>query len=351
MPFSDIIGHDGPKRKIRTALARETVGHAFLFCGEDGIGKRLTALRFAQALSCDAPPASEHPDSCGSCRACRDVAAVTHPDLLLIEPDREKANPQITIDPVRNIERHMIYRPLLSARKICVIDDADRLTTGAANALLKTLEDPPDHSLFLLVTGQPYRLPATVRSRCLALRFSSTTAEQCEGVLALRRALPPDDAGFLSRVAGHRIGAALNADLARLREQHDQFLQYCRADVPAHPTATLQRAEALTKIQRARDEEADLSKARHFSDVIDWLAHGLRDLLLIRLGAAHDLLLHRSRLSLLQRCAEGLDPEALLDLLDALHEMEQAPNRNLNLQLCLENFLFRFHQLIHRHAA
>ncbi len=352
MPFSDIIGQAGPKKKIRTAVAHETIGHAYLFSGDDGIGKHLMALRFAQALSCETPPSSAQPDSCGHCRACQQIAAATHPDLLLIEPEREKANPQIKIDQVRAIERHMIYRPLLSARKICVIDDADRLTISAANALLKTLEDPPDHSLFILVTSQPYRLPATVRSRCLTLRFSSTTSEQCEGMLALRRTMPPDDAKFLSRIAGNRIGIALEADLSLLRQQHDQFLQCCQSDALAHPTAILQQAEALSKSQRTRDdEEEDQSRAQHFSEVLDWLAHGLRDLLLIRLGAAHDLLLHRTHLSLLQRCAEGLDPEDLLNLLESLHTLEQAPYHNLNLQLCLENFLFRFHRIIHRHAA
>ncbi len=351
MPFSDIIGQEEPKKKIRTALAHETIGHAYRFSGDDGIGKRLMALRFAQALSCETPPSAAQPDSCGRCQACQQIEAATYPDFLLIEPDREKANPQITIDRVRDVEHHMIYLPLLSARKICVIDDADRLTTSAANALLKTLEDPPEHSLFILVTSQPYRLPATVRSRCLTLRFSSMTPEQCEGMLALRRAMSPDDARFLSQVSGNRIGAALKADLAQLRQRHDQFLQCCQSDALAHPTAVLQRAEALSKTQRTQDEAADQSKAQQFSDVLDWLAHGLRDLLLIRFGASHDLLLHQTHRSRLQQCAEGLDPEALLDLLESLHALEQAPHQNLNLQLCLENFLLRFHHMIPRHAT
>ena len=245
----------------------------------------------------------------------------------------------------------MIYRPLLSARKICVIDDADRLTTNAANALLKTLEDPPEHSLFVLVTSQPYRLPATVRSRCLTLKFSSTTSEHCEGILALRRTMPPDDARFLARVSGNRIGVALETDMAQLRQQHDQFLHCCESDALAHPTAILQRAEALSKTQRVQDEAADLSKAQQFSNVLDWLAHGLRDLLLIKLGAAQDLLLHQTHVSLLQQCAERLDPDDLFDLLESLHMLEQAPHQNLNLQLCLENFLFRFYHMLHRHAA
>ncbi|MCY3727397.1 MAG: DNA polymerase III subunit delta' [Nitrospira sp.] len=338
MPFADVIGQERPKRKIRTALAQAAIGHAYLFSGDDGIGKRLMALRFAQALSCETPPSSNQPDSCGQCRACRQIDSGTYPDLLLIEPEQDKANPQIKIDQVREIERHVIYRPLLSARKICLIDDADRLTANAANAFLKTLEDPPDHSLFILVTSQPLRLLATVRSRCLTLRFSPATPEQFQGALALRQAMAIEDARFLSQVCRNRIGVALRTDLSDLRSRHDRFFELCRDETLAHSTAVLQQAE-------------DLSKTQPFPDVIDWLAHGLRDLLLVTLGTEQDLLLHQSRIALLQQLAESLTPADVVELLDVLQTLEQAPTQNLNLQLCLENFLFRFHQTMHRDAA
>ena len=338
MPFADVIGQDGPKRKIRTALAREAIGHAYLFSGDDGIGKRLMALRFAQALSCEAPPSPSQPDSCGSCRACEQIVSGAWPDLLIIEPEQDKANPQIKIDQVREIERHVIYRPLLSTRKICVIDDADRLTANAANAFLKTLEDPPDHSLFILVTSRPLRLLATVRSRCLTLKFSPATPTQFEGALALKQAMAIEDARFLSQVCGNRIGVALRTDLSQLRSRHDQFLELCQAETLAHATAVLQRAE-------------DLSKSQPFPDVIDWLAHGLRDVLLVTLGTGPDHLLHQSHIPLLEHVAESLTPADVVDLLEFLQTLEQAPTQNLNLQLCLETFLFRFHQTIHRDAA
>ncbi len=338
MPFADVIGQEGPKKKIRTALARQAIGHAYLFSGDEGIGKRLMALRFAQALSCETPPSSSQPDSCGRCRACRQILSGTYPDLLVIEPEQEKANPQIKIDQVREIERHVIYRPLLSARKICFIDDAERLTANAANAFLKTLEDPPEHSLFILVTSQPLRLLATVRSRCLTLRFSPATPEQFEGALALKQAMGSEDARFLSQVCGNRIGVALRTELSQLRSRHDRFFELCRYETLAHPTAVLQQAE-------------ELSKAQPFPDVIDWLSHGLRDVLLMTLGTGQDLLLHRSRIPLLQQLAGSLTPTDIVDLLDSLQTLEQAPTQNLNLQLCLENFLFRFHQTMHRDVA
>ena len=337
MPFADIIGHDGPKRKMRTALGRQTIGHAYIFSGDEGIGKRLMAVRFAQALSCETPPASSQPDSCGECRACHQVAAGTYPDVLMIQPEREKANPQIKIDQVREIERHMIYRPLFSSHKICIIDDADRLTTNAANAFLKTLEDPPEHSLFILVTSQPFRLLATVRSRCLTLKFSPATSMQFEGALALKRAVASDDAKFLAQISGNRIGVAFEMDTAQLRSQHDYFFQLCRDKTPANPTTILQQAE-------------DLSKTKRFPDVIEWLAHGLRDLLMVSIGAERDLLLHQKNVETLHRVAESVDPGHVVELAERLQTLERAPRQNLNLQLALENFLLRFHQVIRRAA-
>ncbi len=338
MPFADVIGHEGPKRKLRTAVANDTIGHAFLFVGEEGIGKRLMAVRFAQALSCEAPPSAGPPDSCGCCRACRQIETENYPDLLVIQPEEDKANPQIKIDQVREVERHMMYRPLFSSRKICLINDADRLTPSAANAFLKTLEDPPAHSLFILITSHHMTLPATVRSRCLTLRFFPASSTQVEGALALKQALPEEDAKFLTRISGNRIGIALQTDAAQIKEHFEQFFELCADDALASTSDVLNTAERL-------------SKAESCSDTANWLSHGLRDLLLVSLGAKEDLLLHQPHRASIHRMVEGIDPDRLFELCESLQALEQAPNRNLNAQLVLENFLIRFQQVIHRRAA
>jgi len=338
MPFADVIGHEGPKRKLRTALANETIGHAYVFVGDEGIGKRLMALRFAQALSCEDPSSTGQRDSCGLCRACRQIASESYPDLLMIQPEEDKANPQIKIDQVRDVERHMIYRPLFSSRKICLINDAERLTPGAANAFLKTLEDPPEHSLFILITSRPMKLLATVRSRCLTLRFFPASSSQVQGALALKQALPGEDAKFLSQVSGNRIGVALQADAAEIKEHYLQFFDLCANETMSSTTELLNKAEQL-------------SKAGSSADMVDWLSHGLRDLLLARVGAHEDLLLHQSYVEKIQQLVEGIDPHQLFDLCESLHALEQAPTRNLNGQLVLENFLVRFQQVIHPRAA
>ena len=338
MPFANVIGHEAAKRNLRKALVNETIGHAYLFVGEEGIGKMLMALQFAQALSCEAPPAIGTPDSCGQCRACLQIASETYPDLLVIQSEDNKANPQIKIEQVREVERHIIYRPLFNSRKICLINDADRLTPSAANAFLKTLEDPPEHSLFVLITSRPMKLLATVRSRCLTLRFLPASSLQVEGALALKQALPSKDAKFLSRVSGNRIGVALQADIAQIEEHYLQFFKLLADPSGFNITEVLNTAEQI-------------SKAESCTDIVSWLSHGLRDLLLASTGAHEDSLLHQSHAAQIQQIVAGIDLDQLCGLCESLYALEQASIRNLNTQLVLEYFLLRLQQTIHRHAA
>src|SRR5262245_57840986 len=154
MPFQNIIGHQSTIASLQTAVARQRLAHAYLFHGEAAIGKRTTAVCFAQALNCERA-LSKKIDACGSCRSCQQIEARTHPDYFVIEPDSELATPQIKIEQVREIEQQIVYRPLVGERKICLIDEADHITIGASNALLKTLEAQPYQSLFILVTSGP----------------------------------------------------------------------------------------------------------------------------------------------------------------------------------------------------
>src|SRR5579885_1746470 len=132
MPFSDVIGHERPKAVLKAALRNDRIAHAYLFHGEPGIGKRLMAFRLAQAINCEAPQSEDAFDTCGLCRSCRQIEGLTHPDFILIAPNQEQSNPQIKIEEIRALEEQMIYRPLVGQRRVVIIDDADRMTLGAA---------------------------------------------------------------------------------------------------------------------------------------------------------------------------------------------------------------------------
>ncbi len=333
MPFLDLIGHERPTAILKASILHDRVAHAYLFFGEDRIGKRLAALRFAQAINCEIDYGPGGPDACGACRSCRQIEARTHPDFLLIEPDQEQANPQIKIEQIRELEQQLVYHPLVGRRKVCLIDEADRMTPGAANALLKTLEEPPDHSLLLLITSRPSALLATVRSRCQGIRFVAPARADVETALKTTRRIPPADARFLAMVTQGRIGQALETDLAATRVQQDEFSTLTSAKSLHSVGTLLTAAEALYRSDRA-------------PEALEWIVRWIRDLILVSVGADPDHLLNRDRLPQLEEAGRGLRPDALLDLLADIETIQQAATRNVNLQMALETILLRLRDAI-----
>lgn len=333
MPFRDITGHERTIALLQAALRNTRFAHAYLFHGESNIGKCMTAVRLAQALHCEQPPMSDNQDSCGTCRSCHQITARTHPDYTVIEPDREATTPQIKIEQVREIEQHFIYRPLVGERKICLIDDADCLTMGAANALLKTLEEPPGHGLFILVSSRPHALPITIRSRCQTLRFTAPARTQVEAALILKREMPPADARFLAVLTDGRIGEALTMNVADVRAQQRECLALIEpASLTSH-AALLSTAEAVAKSDRGEE-------------ILDWLVRWIRDLTLIIVGGDQEEILHLDQLADLQRYARQSDIDALLNLLRDIERIKQQATRHLNMQMALENILLRLREAL-----
>jgi DNA polymerase-3 subunit delta' len=328
MPFHTIIAHRSTIESLQKAAARKRLAHAYLFHGEQSIGKRTTALCFAQALLCERSSSEAGLDSCGGCRSCHQIEGRTHPDYFVIEPDPELATPQIKIEQIREIEQHTIYRPLIGDRKICIIDDADRLTIGAANALLKTLEEPPDHSLFLLVSSRPASLPLTIRSRCQALRFATPARTDVEAALILKREMPPDDARFLATITEGRLGEALSTDLETARSQQREVINLVSPSFLRSVTSVLTAAESLAKADRA-------------AEVLSWVARWIRDLIIVQVGGEREQLLHVDHLPALERDARHAQTDALLELLGDIEETQRQATRHLNLHMALENILLR----------
>src|SRR5713101_6862072 len=176
MPFNTIIGHERPKRFLQAALRSQRLAHALLFHGEEQIGKLLTARVLAQAVNCEAAPAPDPPDACGACRSCRQIEAGSHPDVTILTATGEK----VETDHTREIESRFIYRPLIGRQKIVILDNADLLRREGANALLKTIEEPPPDSLIVLVSSRPEALLPTIRSRCQEIRFAPLALDVVE---------------------------------------------------------------------------------------------------------------------------------------------------------------------------
>ena len=202
MPFRDITGHRRLIDLLARSIARGTLPPSLIFAGPAATDSRAAALAVAQALNCvrlPSEPRIANPesrvDACGECTACVRIARGVHPDVLLVEPGDTGT---IKIEQVREIVDRAAYRPFEGRRRVVIVSDADALVPQAQNALLKTLEEPPSSSIFVLVTSRADMLLETVRSRCIRLQFAESGT-------------PPVDAGA-REIAQHVLDQAARSD-------------------------------------------------------------------------------------------------------------------------------------------
>jgi len=186
MPFHAITGHRRLTELLARSIERGTLPPASIFAGPSGVGKRATAVAVAQALNCLAPSGG---DACGTCAACSRIARDVHPDVLVVEPGdsgninlrRKKTPPPDNAKFVmEEVLERIGFKPFEGRRRVVIVDEADAMVAHAQNALLKTLEEPPASSIFILVTARPDSLLPTVRSRCIRLWFASGGAATIE---------------------------------------------------------------------------------------------------------------------------------------------------------------------------
>jgi DNA polymerase-3 subunit delta' len=220
MPLRDVIGHTRLVGLLARAVARDTLPPALLLAGPAGVGKRRVAVAVASAINCLDPVTGGalERDACGKCAACTRIERGVHPDVVLLEPGDTGT---IKIEAVRDVIDRAGFRPFEGRRRVVVIDEADALVSQAQNALLKTLEEPPSASSFMLVSSLPDALLATVRSRCPRLRFGPLPVADVAAALVRDHGFEAGEARAAADAANGSIGGALAAQGADLVEARD----------------------------------------------------------------------------------------------------------------------------------
>ena len=280
MPFREVIGH----RKLVALLAR-AVQHgslppSLILAGPAGVGKRLLATATAQALNCPnverrTPNAERRTsneevllDACGICATCTRIVRGVHPDVLVVEPGDSGA---IKVEQVRELIDRAAYRPFEGRRRVVIIDEADALVPAAQNALLKTLEEPPSLSVFMLITARPDALLPTVRSRCPRLRFRALGPDDVAAAL-VRRGRTHAEARLVAATADGSIGRALEATTGDLGEARDAAVrvlsQAASNDDPRRRIEGAQQLLAKTGSGGAGDREQLATELRAMASLI-----------------------------------------------------------------------------------
>jgi DNA polymerase-3 subunit delta' len=227
MALRSIVGHQRLVRLLSRAIARDTMPPSLLLAGPTGVGKRRTAVSVAAAVNCLDPRSGDglERDACGECASCRRIERGVHPDVIIVEPGDTGS---IKIEQVRDVVDRAGYRPFEGRRRVVIIDEADAMAPPAQSALLKTLEEPPSASTFMLVSSIPDALLPTILSRCPRLRFGPLTAAEVATTLMRDHDYAEADARAAAADADGSIGRALSAasvDLAEARGAAQRLLE------------------------------------------------------------------------------------------------------------------------------
>lgn len=260
-----VEGHDRIIERFQNSLARGRLGGGYLFVGPAGIGKRAFADWLAQALLCETtPPAAL--EACGTCPACQQVSAGTHPDYDAVEKPAEKAT--IPVDLLIGDKQHRMREglcariamtPARGGRKISIIDDADFLSQEAANCLLKTLEEPPARALLILIGTSAQRQLPTIRSRCQVISFRSLTPELAQRLILEQGIADNDvDAARLAAACGGSLAKAAELQSPEIWQFHDELYE----TLSGCDWQPLALAKAILEFVEAAGKEAPLRRAR-----------------------------------------------------------------------------------------
>lgn len=265
----NIIGH----AKVLSYLSRmsnaNTLSHAYVFSGPESVGKSLIARWFAEHLLCS----STSSKPCGSCDSCLHAEARTHPDVINVQ----KIKDEIDIDTIRLVRSRLTRRPLISAKLVAIIEDADALSHASSNALLKSLEEPPAYVVVLLVTSRPDKLLPTLRSRCTEILFHNVPFDEVRAGLE-KRGIPAQRAKFLTTLSLGAPGRALilahnESDMQEQEADYEAFLSLFE------PLATHHLTTMIDSTGSGYAEEASRTRKRFFR----WQIF-IRDMVFEKLG-------------------------------------------------------------------
>lgn len=323
----NLIGHEWAVELLQRNAAHNRLRHAYLFTGPEGVGKRTLVGEFARLLLCSA---EDKP--CGHCRHCQLVAKGSHPDLLTIAPvisgKRVRAE-KIKIEPVRQLIYDVTLKPVEAKRRVARLLNFDAANAETMNALLKTLEEPPDNVVLLLTAESPESLLPTIVSRCEVIQLRTLPLATVQEALITNWLVSAEQAELLAHLSGGRLGWAVRmAQESELLEERGQKLNDVQMLIAASRVARFQYAEKLARETSLDRVQATLEVWQSF-----W-----RDVLLA--GARADApLTNLDYAPHIQQLAQTVPLEAVRATLAATRRTSELLEHNINARLALENLL------------
>ncbi|MDD7218607.1 MAG: DNA polymerase III subunit delta' [Clostridia bacterium] len=319
MGFSNIIGHEEIIRHLKNAIQTGKISHSYIFTGEPGSGKKLLAGTFAATLQCEAGGT----EPCQKCDSCKKAMGKNHPDIIMVGHEKQGT---ITIDEIRDqVINDVGIRPYYSPHKIYIIADADLMTPQAQNALLKTIEEPPEYVIIMLLTSNADSLLPTIQSRCVRLDLKVVSDGLVKKYLMEHLHIPDYQAEIDASYAQGSIGKAKKA--ATSQEFVEITNNALRILKNVNSMETYELTDAIKNLSENKES---------ISDYLDIFQFWFRDVLMFKATREVDHLVFKQELNFIREQASQRSYENIEKILDSLQKTKVRLRANVNLELALE---------------
>ena len=320
--FSDIIGQDMIKEHLQGALAAGKTSHAYIIYGEKSSGKEFIANLFAMALQCE----GQGTDPCGECASCKQALSKNHPDIIRVT--HEKPN-TISVDDIRTqVNGDIVIKPYKGPKKIYIINEAEKMNTAAQNALLKTLEEPPEYGVIILLTTNLESFLQTIISRCIVLSMKPASDSSIQEYLMKEYRIPDYKAAVCAAFARGNVGKARllasSEDFDNIKEEAITLLKYID-EMEIHEIT-----KAIKKIGEYKLE---------INDFLDILAIWYRDALLFKATKDVNHLIFKDEIQYIKKTASKSTYEGIENIIKALDNAKRRLSANVSFELTMELLL------------
>ena len=330
MSFKHIVGQKQPIDILKKNLEKGIFPHSYLFYGSESIGKKKTAITLAKSLNClQARPV----DSCGQCISCQKIDHGNHPDFFLIEPVKNSSTAKeeyIRINQIRDLQKKLNFLPYEGTTKVAIIDSAEKMNLQAANAFLKTLEEPPISTVLILIVTNLYQLLPTIVSRCQRIMFNPLPSEEVKKILSKKMEIDTAELDFRVSYCRGQINRALKEDLFLNSQNRKELLNLI-------DTTSFDQVDIIFQWSKKWSKSSDSLPV-----LLDELMNLLRDLAFLKSCCPNEHIFNKDMIISLKAVAVKKKLSALLEMFESVLHAKYDLQNNLNIQLTLETMLLKF---------
>lgn len=319
--FGQIIGHESIIQHLQNAIASHKISHAYILHGEEGMGKKLLAGTFAKTLQCEEGGIIP----CNRCKSCLQADSGNHPDIIRVTHEKYS----IGVEDIRTqVNADIQVKPYNSPYKIYIIDEADKLTEAAQNALLKTMEEPPEYAVILLLVSNVSIILPTILSRCVMLNLKPVDKQEIKEYMMEQHKIPDYMAEVAAAFSGGNVGKAIkyssSEDFDRMKSDVLHILKYID-EMELHEIISGLKTLTASK--------------NNIEDYIDLMVLWYRDVLMFKATMDPDLLLYREELSFIKNQANTRSYSGLEKIISAMEKAKIRLKANVNFDIAIELML------------